>query len=88
MIRYNTWPPPTSWTEMVIPWSLMLSDNRYNPRSIFEWLEDTPGGRYHVHGWDDFLRQPHHGLGVAGIDGIAFRFEQPQDAVLFKLRWA
>ena len=32
-------------------------------------------GRYHVHGWQS-------------TKGFAFRFEDPRDAVLFKLTWS
>ena len=65
------------------------------------WLPDYPAWITGVIAWIACLlllpKLPRHqlrlvlilaGLGVAGIDGIAFRFEQPQDAVLFKLRWA
>jgi len=87
MIKFNTWPPPESWTEVVVTWKTMLDNADYNPNLILDWIEKTPGGRYHLHGWEDFQRYPRHGIGIGGVDGFAFRFENEKDAVLFKLRW-
>jgi hypothetical protein len=86
MIKYNTWPPP-DWTEVVVTWKIMLENPQFNPNKIVEWVDATPGGRYHLHGWEDFQRFPKHGIGVGGVDGFAFRFEDDRDAVLFKLKW-
>ena len=66
----------------------MLENPRFNPNKIVDWVDSTPGGRYHLHGWEDFQRFPRHGIGVGGTDGFAFRFEDPRDAVLFRLKWA
>jgi hypothetical protein len=66
----------------------MLDNSDYGPNAIIEWVNTTPGGRYHLHGWEDFQRFSSHGIGVGGIDGFAFRFENKSDAVLFALRWS
>ena len=88
MIKFNTWPPPEDWPEIVITWKIMLENPRFNPNKIVDWVDSTPGGRYHLHGWEDFQRFPKHGIGVGGTDGFAFRFEDKRDAILFKLKWA
>ena len=88
MIKFNTWPPPEDWPEIVITWKIMLENPRFNPNKIVDWVDSTPGGRYHLHGWEDFQRFPKHGIGVGGTDGFAFRFEDERDAILFKLKWA
>ena len=87
VIKYNTWPPPEGWTQVVVTWKIMLENPKHNPNLILDWVDTTPGGRYHLHGWEDFQRYPRHGIGVGGVDGFAFRFERREDAVLFKLRW-
>lgn len=72
----------------MVTWKIMLENPRFNPNKIVDWVDSTPGGRYHLHGWEDFQRFPRHGIGVGGTDGFAFRFEDPRDAVLFRLKWA
>ena len=74
MIQLETWPPPAEWEEVVIPWEVMLTGERHTPPVIISWLETAPGGRYHLHGW-------------RSTEGFAFRFEDPMDALYFKLRW-
>ena len=64
------WP---DWTEVIILWDDILADN-YPIRHILNWIDDAPGGRYHVHGWKS-------------TEGFAFRFEDPRDAILFSLTW-
>jgi hypothetical protein len=88
MIKFNTWPPPEDWAKIVITWKIMLENPKFNPNKIVDWVDSTPGGRYHLHGWEDFQRFPKHGIGVGGTDGFAFRFEDERDAILFKLKWA
>jgi hypothetical protein len=88
MIKYNTWPPPEGWSEVIVTWKTMLENPQYNPNLILDWVDKTPGGRYHLHGWEDFQRYERHGIGVGGIDGFAFRFENEQDAIMFKLKWS
>jgi hypothetical protein len=51
-----------------------MNHPHYSIREILEWIDDAPGGRYHLHGHN-------------GDDGFAFRFEQPKDATYFKLKW-
>ena len=74
MIELSTWPPPGEWEEVVVTWEVMLSSGRHKPPAIIEWLATAPGGRYHLHGW-------------RATEGFAFRFEDPVDALYFKLRW-
>ena len=88
MIKFNTWPPPEDWTEVVVTWKIMLENPRFNPNKIVDWVDSTPGGRYHLHGWEDLQLFPRHGIGVGGTDGFAFRFEDERDAVLFRLKWS
>lgn len=52
----------------------MLAHANHSPHKIIEWVECQPGGQYHLHGY-------------RAVEGFAFRFENPQDAVFFKLRW-
>jgi hypothetical protein len=41
---------------------------------MLKWLTETPGGRYHMFGHGNTL-------------GFDIRFENPQDATYFKLKW-
>ena len=78
MIQLTAWPPPDAWVECVITWAWLMS--AYGPpegtiHKIYAWCDQHPSpARYHVHGWKS-------------TDGFAFRFEDPKDAVIFKLRW-
>ena len=74
MRQYVKWPPPAEWEEVVITWEVMLKGGRHSPPVIIKWLETAPGGRYYLHGW-------------RATEGFAFRFEDPVDALYFKLRW-
>jgi hypothetical protein len=74
MEHFVDWPPPGEWEEVVITWDIMLASGRHTPPVIIEWLATAPGGRYHLHGW-------------RAAQGFAFRFEDPVDALYFKLRW-
>jgi hypothetical protein len=65
----------------------MLANADYNPNKVIAWVNDQPGGRYHLHGWEDYKRFPRHGIGPGGVDGFAFRFENQADAMVFALRW-
>jgi hypothetical protein len=74
MDQLKLWPPP-EWTECIVSWDYILQSKEFYPRHLYEWCEQYPGpGRYHVHGWQS-------------TEGFAFRFEDPRDAVLFKLTW-
>lgn len=66
--------PHPEWEEVIIPWGEILGPPRYPIKQILEWVDVAPGGRYHLHGHK-------------GVDGFAFRFENPADATLFRLRW-
>jgi hypothetical protein len=72
MTRIEGWPPP-DWPEVIILWDNILLNGIYG--SFTNWLDNTPGGCYHMHGYN-------------ATEGIAIRFEQMADAVLFKLKWS
>jgi hypothetical protein len=86
MTRVEQWPPP-DWTEVRVSWQLMLDSDNHNPRTILDWIDRQPGGRYHLHGWEAWDQVESHGIPPRGIDGFAFRFEDPADAVIFQLTW-
>lgn len=73
MYKVDRWPPP-DWTEIIILWDEVLSYPNYPIRDIIAWIDETPGGQYHLHGHNS-------------TDGFAFRFERPEDATYFKLKW-
>jgi hypothetical protein len=73
MEKVDVWPPP-DWAEVVILWDDILAGTDYRIRDILQWIDDAPGGRYHLHGYNS-------------TEGFAFRFEQDEDATYFKLRW-
>ena len=68
------WPPPDDWQECVVTWDYLL-DSTIHPQELYDWCNcHSSPSRYHVHGWRSTY-------------GFAFRFEDPQDAIIFKLRW-
>jgi len=71
--KVDRWPPP-DWTEIIILWDEVLSYPNYPIRDILAWIDEAPGGQYHLHGHNS-------------TDGFAFRFERPEDATYFKLKW-
>ena len=73
MVRVEYWPPP-DWPEVVITWETMLECSDRRPNMIIDWLACTPGGSYHLHGYQS-------------TDGFAFRFEREEDATFFALKW-
>ena len=74
MIQFQLWPPP-DWYECVVTWDSILESKEVHPRELYEWCDGySSPGRYHVHGWQS-------------TKGFAFRFEDPYDAIVFKLRW-
>jgi hypothetical protein len=73
MKNFQLWPPP-DWTECVIRWDYII-DSPTHPQDLYNWCDNHASpGRYHVHGWQS-------------TEGFAFRFEDPRDAILFKLKW-
>jgi hypothetical protein len=75
MNQLETWPPP-HWTECVVTWRTMLAHADYSPNVIMIWLAQYPSKyRFHLHGWQS-------------TEGFAFRFEDPRDATVFRLRWS
>jgi hypothetical protein len=73
MNKLDRWPPP-DWPEVIVKWDLMLESPSHNPNMIVTWVNETTGGRYHLHGHNT-------------AEGFAFRFEDPKDATLFALKW-
>jgi hypothetical protein len=73
MNKLDKWPPP-DWPEVIVKWEQMLANPSYNPNMIVTWVNETTGGRYHLHGYNT-------------TEGFAFRFEDPKDATLFALKW-
>ena len=73
MKQIESWPPP-DWTEVIVLWDEILGEPGYPIREILEWLDDTPGGEFHLHGYKS-------------TEGFSFRFHNPKDATHFKLRW-
>jgi hypothetical protein len=75
MKQLEIWPAP-SWTECVVTWRTMLAHADYSPNEIMAWLAQYPSKyRFHLHGWQS-------------TEGFAFRFEDPKDATVFRLRWS
>ena len=67
--------PPPDWIEVVILWDDILSKKFSHPiTGVLDWIENAPGGRYHLHGH-------------CSTEGFALRFEDPEDATYFRLRW-
>jgi hypothetical protein len=68
------WPPP-GWHECVVSWKYITETKEIRPQELYDWCKNHPSeGRYHVHGWQS-------------TEGFAFRFENPHDAIMFKLTW-
>ena len=73
MDQVALWPAP-NWHECVVGWDYILA-SPLHPQELYDWCNNHPStGRYHVHGWKS-------------TEGFAFRFENPHDAVMFKLTW-
>ena len=66
--------PHPDWAEVILLWEEILEPPRYPIREILTWIDRAPGGQYHLHGYKS-------------TEGFAFRFERPEDATYFKLRW-
>ena len=77
MQKQDCWPPPENWAQVVITWTTMLENSDRNPNEIIAWVEAYPGAEYHL-----------HGCRSTEGEGFAFRFSDPNDALIFQLRWA
>jgi hypothetical protein len=66
--------PRPDWTEIIILWDEVLNYPYYPIKDILAWVDQAPGGQYHLHGYNS-------------TEGFAFRFENPEDATYFKLKW-
>ena len=75
MQKRQCWPPPEDWYQVVISWDTMWEHSDCNPNEIVAWVEAYPGAEYHLHGY-------------RSTEGFAFRFSDPDDALIFKLKWA
>ena len=74
MQQFEAWPPP-NWHECVVSWDYILESKEVRPQELYEWCDcHHSKARYHVHGWQS-------------TEGFAFRFEDPYDAIIFKLTW-
>ena len=74
MKQFVAWPPP-SWTECVVTWDEIMNSSQLRPQALYDWCDKYPSSHlYHVHGWEN-------------TSGFAFRFEDPRDALVFKLTW-
>lgn len=73
-MKYEAWPPPEGWTEVVVTWRTMLDHSDYAPNAIESWCQTNIKQRWHLHGFQS-------------TEGFAFRFEDPRDATLFVLKW-
>lgn len=68
------WPPP-DWSEVIVLWKDIM-DMKFSGRAreMLDWVDKTEGGNYHLHGYKS-------------TEGFAFRFENPYDAIVFRLKW-
>jgi hypothetical protein len=66
--------PHPKWDKVLILWDNILDYPHYPIKEILEWVDDAPGGKYHLHGYKF-------------TEGFEFRFENPKDATYFKLKW-
>ena len=66
--------PYPNWTEVLVLWTDIIQAPFYPIKDILDWLETAPGGCFHLHGYHS-------------TEGFAFRFEDPRDAFLFRLKW-
>ena len=74
MDQLKLWPPP-DWHECVVGWDYILKSKEVHAQDLYNWCNQyNSPGRYHVHGWQS-------------TEGFAFRFEDPRDAIVFKLTW-
>lgn len=78
MIQLKAWPPPDNWIECVVTWAWLMSSHGPPEGTInemYDWCNSYPSvSRWHVHGWQS-------------TDGFVFKFEDPKDAIIFKLKW-
>jgi hypothetical protein len=71
---YNDARSIPGWTEITILWDdIHLQEKPI--RDIIAWVESTSGGRYYLYGYK-------------AVEGFTWGFEDPSDAVHFRLIWA
>ena len=66
--------PVHRWTLVTVTWDEIMNHPFYPIRDILKWIEEHKGGRYTLRGHEQ-------------TEGFEFRFECPEDATYFKLRW-
>lgn len=71
MIEYKTWPPP-DWTSVAVRWDWVMEHHSRDPNVIYNWVIRSPGGRFHLSGYDDG-------------GGFNYRFEDAKDATWFRM---
>lgn len=72
MIEFKDWPPPEDWEEVKITWDWCMQNYLRNPNEIYQWVLDSPGGRFHLSGY-------------GSCEGFSYRFEDSSDATWFRL---
>jgi len=72
MTKIEMWPPPKRWKEVVVRWTWIFEKESRDINKIIENLNSQPGGNYHLHGKGTHF-------------DFAFRFEDPKDALWFRL---
>ena len=77
MIKDDSLPFPSHWTQVFMPWERML-EQRPNCRDLTNWVEKEYNGfgRYQLRGpdWNPTA-------------GFLFYFEDERDALVFMLKW-
>jgi hypothetical protein len=74
MEKINHRPLPTGWKKTIIKWKDIQNPPYYPIKEILDWVDEYDGGRYHLQGYK-------------ATQGFEFRFENPHDAILFRLKW-
>jgi hypothetical protein len=78
MIKDESMPFPTHWTQVFVSWERMLEQHGPDCRQILNWIENEYLGvaRYQLRGpnWEP-------------TSGFLFYFEDARDAEVFILKW-
>jgi hypothetical protein len=78
MIKDESMPYPTHWTQVFVSWERMLEQHGPDCRQILNWIENEYSGvaRYQLRGpnWEP-------------TSGFLFYFEDARDAEVFILKW-
>ena len=71
MTKIEQWPAP-DWAEVIVSWTWIMASPRHDINKLIQWVENSPGGNYHIHGINENF-------------DFAFRFENPADATWFRM---